>query len=66
MHHEMLDPLFMLFHLIVPASLQNPGVVFDFTSKVEDTKKHYVAFSRSSSQQMEGLGSQQCPSELKI
>lgn len=38
MHYEMLDPLFMLFHLIFPTNLWNL-VVFDSTIQVEDTKK---------------------------
>lgn len=39
MHYEMLDPLFMLFHLVVPTNLWKLVVLFDSTIQVEDTKK---------------------------
>lgn len=39
MYYIMLDLLFMLFHLIVPTSLWNLVVLFDFTSEVEESIK---------------------------
>lgn len=39
MYYKMLDLSFTLSHLIVPTNLWNLVVLFDFTSKVEDSIK---------------------------